>query len=67
MNKKRILFLGCRGMVGRNLFDHPEVNRFDLFAPNSKEGNLTHFSALKEFIYLALNYIIDFSFNIHFA
>ena len=56
MNKKRILFLGSRGIVGRNLL-----------APNSKEGNLTHFFALKELIYLAFNYIINFSFNIHCA
>ena len=67
MNKQRILFLGCRGMVGHNLFDPPEVNRFDLLAPKSKEGNLTHYSALKELIYLAFNYIINFSFNFHCA
>jgi len=52
MNKKRILFLGSREMVECNLFDHPEINRFDLLAPNSKEDDLTNFFGLSELIYL---------------
>jgi len=67
MNKKRILFLGSREMVECNLFDHPEINRFDLLASNSKEDDLTNFSDLSELIYLAFNYIINSSVNIHGA
>jgi len=67
MNKKRILFLGSREMVECKLLDNPEINRFDLLTPNCKEDNLTHFSDLKELIYLAFKYIINFSFNIHCA
>jgi GDP-L-fucose synthase len=50
MNKKIILLVGGSGMVGRNLLDHPEINRFDLLAPNSKELDLRDLSATESYL-----------------
>jgi len=36
----RVLITGSTGMVGKNLLDHPDINKFEILAPSSKQVNL---------------------------
>jgi GDP-L-fucose synthase len=40
MIKMKLLLTGAKGMVGRNLLDHPQIGMFDLLAPNRNELDL---------------------------
>jgi GDP-L-fucose synthase len=50
MLKKRILLTGGRGMVGRNLLEHPAIGQFDLLMPDSKELDLRNYIAVETYI-----------------
>lgn len=50
MNKYRILLTGGSGMVGRNLLEHPTINRYELLAPTSNELNLLDLNAVQTYL-----------------
>ena len=50
MAKARILLTGGRGMVGRNILEHPLANQWDFIAPGSHELDLTDFAATQRFM-----------------
>jgi GDP-L-fucose synthase len=49
MPLKKLLLTGGAGMVGRNIQEHPAAARWEIFAPSSKELDLTDFRATREF------------------
>lgn len=51
MNKIRVLLTGAGGMVGRNLLEHPGMEKFDVLAPRSHELNLCNFSAVQAYLH----------------
>lgn len=50
MAKARILLTGGRGMVGRNILEHPLADQWDFIAPGSHELDLTDFAATQRFM-----------------
>ena len=48
--KARILLTGGRGMVGRNILEHPLVCQFEVIAPGSDELDLSDFVATRRFM-----------------
>ena len=50
MKKIKVLLSGSSGMVGRNLLDHPSMDRFDMLTPNRQEFNLVDFEQTKNYI-----------------
>ena len=50
MAKARILLTGGRGMVGRNILEHPLAGQWDFIAPGSHELDLTDFAATRRFM-----------------
>jgi GDP-L-fucose synthase len=48
--KPFVLLTGGRGMVGRNLLEHPLAEHFDFLAPTSEELDLRNFSKVQEFV-----------------
>lgn len=50
MAKARILLTGARGMVGRNILEHPLAGQWDFVAPGSNELDLTDFAATRRFM-----------------
>lgn len=50
MAKARILLTGGRGMVGRNILEHPLAAQWDFIAPCSHELDLTDFAATCRFM-----------------
>ncbi len=50
MSKARILLTGSGGMVGHNILEHPEINKFDVLAPRSSELDLTDFNAVQSYL-----------------
>ncbi len=42
-----ILISGSSGMVGRNLIEHPESNKYNILTPTSKELDLLDYSAVR--------------------
>lgn len=46
----KILLTGGGGMVGRNFLDHPDIEEFDVLAPNSIELNLCDFNAVQAYL-----------------
>jgi GDP-L-fucose synthase len=48
--KKSILITGGNGMVGRNLFEHPQSQDFRIISPSRKELDLKNFSSTFDFI-----------------
>ncbi len=50
MVKTRILLTGGRGMVGRNILEHPLSDQWEFIAPGSDELDLTDFVATRRFI-----------------
>ncbi len=50
MAKARILLTGGRGMVGRNILEHPLAGQWDFIAPSSYELDLADFAAMRHFM-----------------
>ncbi len=50
MGKSRILLTGGRGMVGRNILEHPLADQWDIVAPGSCELDLTDVVATQRFM-----------------
>jgi GDP-L-fucose synthase len=50
MSKIRILLTGGRGMVGRNVLDHPEIDNFEVLAPSRQELDLCNYPAVYTYI-----------------
>jgi len=48
--KTRILLTGGRGMVGRNILEHPLACQFEIIAPGSDELDLSDFAATRRFM-----------------
>ena len=48
--KPTMLLTGGSGMVGRNILEHPRVGKWDIFAPSSKELDLTDSKAVDAFV-----------------
>jgi len=48
--KPIILLTGGRGMVGRNILEHPVAEQFSFVAPTSSELDLRNFSKVEEYI-----------------
>jgi GDP-L-fucose synthase len=51
-NKPLVLLTGGRGMVGRNLLEHPFAAQFDFLAPTSEELDLRNFPKVQEYVSL---------------
>lgn len=51
MSKTRILLTGGSGMVGRNLLEHPGIDRFEVVAPSSSELDLRDFNAVQAYLH----------------
>ena len=49
MNEK-IFLTGGTGMVGSNIREHSESHKYTIFAPSSKELDLTHFDSVNSFL-----------------
>jgi GDP-L-fucose synthase len=50
--KTRVLLTGGRGMVGRNILEHPLAGQFEISSPNSNELDLTDYKATLAWIQL---------------
>lgn len=50
LTKPRIFLTGGRGMVGRNILDHPLAVNYDILAPSSIELDLRDSAAIHQFI-----------------
>ena len=50
LSKSRIFLTGGRGMVGRNILDHPLAANYDILAPSSIELDLRDAAATHQFI-----------------
>ena len=50
VNKPLILITGGRGMVGRNILEHPNAKLYSFLAPTSVELDLRDFSKVQEYI-----------------
>lgn len=50
MTKKSIFLTGGRGMVGKNILEHPAAAQYNIIAPCSKELDLTDFAATQRFM-----------------
>ena len=50
MTKLRIFLTGGRGMVGKNILEHPLAVQYDILAPSSKELDLTDAAETQYFI-----------------
>lgn len=46
----KILVTGARGLVGRNLLEHPEMQKFEVLAPSRDEMDLFKFSTVLEYL-----------------
>ena len=55
--KPIVLLTGGRGMVGRNILEHPMAEHFSFLAPTSAELDLRNFSKVQEYI---ATYVPDF-------
>ena len=49
-NNPLILITGGRGMVGRNILEHPKAKLYSFFAPTSTELDLRDFSKVQKYI-----------------
>lgn len=50
MRKYRILLTGGRGLVGRNLLEHPLIADYDLLAPSSQELDLRNYFEVEKYL-----------------
>jgi len=58
-NKSLVLLTGGRGMVGRNILEHPLAQNFSFIAPTSAELNLCNYKQVSNFITkVAPDYVI---------
>ena len=48
--KPRVLLTGGRGMVGRNILEHPLAGQWEFIAPSSHELDLTDFASTRRFM-----------------
>ena len=48
--KTRIFLTGGRGMVGKNILEHPAAAQYDIVAPGSEELDLTDLAATQRFM-----------------
>ena len=46
----KILLTGGRGMVGRNILEHPDAAAFEILAPTSAELDLTQWDAVRRYM-----------------
>ena len=46
----KIFITGGSGMVGKNFLEHPDISKFDVFAPTHTELDLFNYQAVKEYI-----------------
>jgi len=46
----KILLTGSRGMVGRNIVEHPFASNYEILTPSSAELNLLDFDSVKRYI-----------------
>jgi GDP-L-fucose synthase len=46
----KLLLTGGHGMVGKNLLEHPEINKVNVLAPSSKELNLFNVNQVEEYL-----------------
>jgi len=46
----RILITGSTGMVGKNLLEHPDINKFDVLTPSSKQLDLLDNIAVYDYV-----------------
>lgn len=49
-NKPIILITGSRGMVGRNILEHPKAKQYSFLTPTSTELDLRDFSKVQEYL-----------------
>ncbi len=47
---KKILLTGGSGMVGKNILEHPNINKWEIVAPTRSELNLNDYSAIEKLI-----------------
>ncbi len=50
MSKKIILVTGSGGMVGQNLLEHPDISKYEILSPSSKELDLRNFEDVENFL-----------------
>jgi GDP-L-fucose synthase len=50
VKKPRVFLTGGRGMVGKNILEHPMADRYEILAPSSKELDLTHAADTQHYI-----------------
>jgi GDP-L-fucose synthase len=50
MIKTKILLTGSTGMVGRNILEHPAINKFNVLKPTSQDLNLCDFNAIQDYL-----------------
>ena len=50
MEKTRILLTGASGMVGRNVLEHPSINKFEVIAPSSAQLDLRDFGGVVSYL-----------------
>ena len=50
MPKKIILVTGSGGMVGQNLLEHPDISKYEILSPSSKELDLRNFEDVENFL-----------------
>lgn len=50
MDKKRILLTGANGMVGKNILENSQINKFEMIAPSSAELDLRNYEAVEKYI-----------------
>lgn len=48
-NKPKVLLTGGRGMVGKNILEHPASKHFEFLAPTSSDLDLRHFAKTHEY------------------
>jgi GDP-L-fucose synthase len=46
MSKQRILLTGSRGMVGRNLLEHPSMSAYEVLTPSSQQLDLRDYASV---------------------
>lgn len=48
--KLKVLLTGARGMMGRNILEHPAARHFEWFTPGSNEVDLTDYAATNRYM-----------------
>jgi GDP-L-fucose synthase len=50
LKKPRVFLTGGRGMVGKNILEHPMANHYEILAPSSKELDLSNTAETQHYI-----------------